>query len=254
MSSFCPNLPPLGNPKSHHHDLKSTRIQNSNLQCSMISPYPNCLVHLKPCNHFTPLTLPPLYFGFRLRNPWKMKENEMKVFCNLLSICLLHYNLCNLNLFSNQWLCTHMWFYNSDLLFHELNFWFYFHGMYLGYLFFCCWNSFHLFLFLNYLWFFLFLAPPYEVLWFFNLYFLLLSYFFYEVLWFLILYFLLLNFLLGHALASSSLFNASMVTQTSTFCFNFYSFVACDFICVVLTFNSLFSSCSFYMSTLIFCS
>jgi len=27
---FSPELPPLGNPKSHYHDSKPTRIQNSN--------------------------------------------------------------------------------------------------------------------------------------------------------------------------------------------------------------------------------
>ncbi len=64
MKSFSPKLPSLGSPKSHNHDSKPTRIQNSNLRCSMISPYPKCLVHPKPCNHVIPLTLPLLYFGF----------------------------------------------------------------------------------------------------------------------------------------------------------------------------------------------
>ncbi len=48
-------LSSLNSPKSHH-DSKPTRIQNSNLQCSMINPYPKCLVHPKPCKHPTPLT------------------------------------------------------------------------------------------------------------------------------------------------------------------------------------------------------
>ncbi len=115
---LSPKLPSLGNPKSHHHDSKPTRIQNSNLQCSMISPYHKCHVHPKQCNQPTPLTLTPLYFGFHPRNPSEMTKNEMKAFCNLLSTCLLHYNMYNLNLHNNQWLCTHFWLCNSDLLLH----------------------------------------------------------------------------------------------------------------------------------------
>jgi hypothetical protein len=88
MKSFSLEFPSLGSPKSDNHDSKPTRIQNSNLQCSMISPYSKCLVHPKPCNHFTPLTLPLQYFGFRPWNPCEMTENELKAFCNLLSICL----------------------------------------------------------------------------------------------------------------------------------------------------------------------
>jgi hypothetical protein len=45
ISSFSLDLPSLGSPKSHHHDSKPTRFQNSNLQCSMNSPYFKCLVH-----------------------------------------------------------------------------------------------------------------------------------------------------------------------------------------------------------------
>jgi hypothetical protein len=44
-SSSFPNLSSLGNPKSHHHDSKLTRIQNSKLQCSMNSPCLKCHVH-----------------------------------------------------------------------------------------------------------------------------------------------------------------------------------------------------------------
>jgi hypothetical protein len=66
MNSFSLDLPPLGSLKSHHHDLKPTWIQESNLQCSMINPYPNYLAHPKPCNHPTFLTLSPLYFGFHV--------------------------------------------------------------------------------------------------------------------------------------------------------------------------------------------
>ncbi len=55
MESFSPKLPSFGSPKSHHHDSKPTRIQNSNTLCSTISPYHKCLVHPKPCNQFTPL-------------------------------------------------------------------------------------------------------------------------------------------------------------------------------------------------------
>ncbi len=43
-----------------------------------------------------------------------------------------------------------------------------------------------------------------------------------------------------------------MVSQTSTFYFNSYSFSSCDFICAMVILSSLFSSCSFYMSLLIF--
>jgi hypothetical protein len=111
-----PRNPILGNAKSHNHDSKPIKIQNSNLQCSMINPYPKCLVHLKPYNHFTPLTLPLLYFGFCLQNLCEMTENELRAFYNLLSICLFHYNLYSLNLFSNQWFCTQLWLYNSNLL------------------------------------------------------------------------------------------------------------------------------------------
>ncbi len=82
----------------------------------MISPYPTYLIHLKPCNHPTPLTLPFLYFGFCPKNPWKMIENEMKVFCNLLRIYLLHYSLYSLDLFNSQWFNTHLWLCNFDLL------------------------------------------------------------------------------------------------------------------------------------------
>jgi hypothetical protein len=38
------DLPSLGSPKSHHHDSKLTKIQNSKLQCSMSNPRPKCLV------------------------------------------------------------------------------------------------------------------------------------------------------------------------------------------------------------------
>jgi hypothetical protein len=101
MKSFSLEFLSLGSPKSDNHVSKPTRIQNSNLQCSMISPYPKCLVHPKPCNHFTPLTLPLQYFGFRPWNPCEMTENELKAFCNLLSICLLQYSLYSLNLFNS---------------------------------------------------------------------------------------------------------------------------------------------------------
>ncbi len=36
MKSFSLKLPYLGSPKSHDHHSKPTRIQNSNLKCSMI--------------------------------------------------------------------------------------------------------------------------------------------------------------------------------------------------------------------------
>ncbi len=53
---FSLQVPSLGSPKSHHHDSKPTRIQNSNPHRSTINPYPKCFVHPKPCNHPTPLT------------------------------------------------------------------------------------------------------------------------------------------------------------------------------------------------------
>ncbi len=84
----------------------------------MISPYPKCLLHPKPCNHPTPLTLPPLHFGFHPGNSCEMIENEMKAFRNLLNICLLDYSLFSLDLFNNRWFCTHLWLYNSNLLIH----------------------------------------------------------------------------------------------------------------------------------------
>ncbi len=108
-------LLPLGNPKSHD-DSKPTKIQNSNPECSMIRPYFKCLVHPKPCNHPTPLTLPPLYFGFHPQNPCEMTENEMKALCYLLSICLLHNSLCSFDLLGNQRFYTQFWFCNFNLL------------------------------------------------------------------------------------------------------------------------------------------
>ncbi len=45
IQSFPPYLPSLSSPKSHHHDPKPTRIQNSNLQCSLNNPYLKCFVH-----------------------------------------------------------------------------------------------------------------------------------------------------------------------------------------------------------------
>jgi hypothetical protein len=35
MNFFLPNLPSLGSPKSHHHDSKSTKIQNSKFKPTM---------------------------------------------------------------------------------------------------------------------------------------------------------------------------------------------------------------------------
>jgi len=72
------DTPPLGNPKSFHYDSKLTRIQNSNQRSSLISPYFKCLVHPRPCNHPIPLTLSPLYFGFRPQNPCKMTKMKWK--------------------------------------------------------------------------------------------------------------------------------------------------------------------------------
>ncbi len=45
-----------------------------------------------------------------------------------------------------------------------------------------------------------------------------------------------------------------MVSQILTFCLKFYNSSSCDFNRVVLLLSSSFSSCSFLMSTLIFCS
>jgi hypothetical protein len=44
-SSSSQDLPSLGNPKSHHHDSKLTRIKNSKPQCSMNSPFSTCPIH-----------------------------------------------------------------------------------------------------------------------------------------------------------------------------------------------------------------
>jgi len=52
-------------------------------------------VHPKSCNHPTPLSLPLLYFGFHPWNLWKMIENVMKVFCNIINISPLYDSLCN---------------------------------------------------------------------------------------------------------------------------------------------------------------
>ncbi len=41
---------------SHIIMIKTTRIQNSNQQSSLINPYPNCLIHPKSHIHFTPST------------------------------------------------------------------------------------------------------------------------------------------------------------------------------------------------------
>jgi hypothetical protein len=71
----------------------------------MISPYPNAL--FIQSTHPTPLTLPLMYFALRPQILGKMTENEMKIFHVLLSICLLYYNLYSLNLYNNQWFCTH---------------------------------------------------------------------------------------------------------------------------------------------------
>ncbi len=49
---FFPISSPFGSPKSYHDESKPTRLQNSNLQCFMISPYPNCLTHPKPCKSY----------------------------------------------------------------------------------------------------------------------------------------------------------------------------------------------------------
>ncbi len=41
--------------------IKTTRIQNSNQQSSLISPYPICLVHLESHTQLTPLTIYLVY-------------------------------------------------------------------------------------------------------------------------------------------------------------------------------------------------
>ncbi len=146
----------------------------------------------KPCNHPTPLTLPPLNFGFHPWNSWKMTKNEMKIFYNFLNMFLLHYSFCSLDLFSNSWFCNHLWLCSFNLVFHYPNLW-----LYLGHLLFYWWNRLHLLLFLNYMWFFLFMAPSFEILWFLCLYFLLLSCLSFEVLWFFSLHFLLLSCSVG---------------------------------------------------------
>jgi hypothetical protein len=67
----------------------------------MISPYPNALF-IQTLYSSYPLNITPLlYFGFCPQNPCKMIENEMRVFCILLNIWLLYYDLCNLHMYNN---------------------------------------------------------------------------------------------------------------------------------------------------------
>ncbi len=63
--------PPLGNPQSsswfktnNNSKFKLTKFLDQSLSWMLIHP--------KSCIHPTPLTLPPLYFGFHPQNPWKM--------------------------------------------------------------------------------------------------------------------------------------------------------------------------------------
>ncbi len=118
IHNFCQNSHLWAIPNHINMNQNQTRIQNSNLQCSMISPYPKYLIHPKQCNQPIPLRLPPLYFGSHPRNPYEMKENEMKIVGNLLSIWLLHYSIYSLNLCRNQWFCTQLWLCSSNLLLH----------------------------------------------------------------------------------------------------------------------------------------
>jgi hypothetical protein len=80
LPSFVPKLFILGSPKSHHHGSKNNK--NSKFKITMFhdQSLSKCLVHP---NHvlILPLTLPPLCFGFHHRNPWKMINCEMNVFC-----------------------------------------------------------------------------------------------------------------------------------------------------------------------------
>ncbi len=48
MKFFSQEVLSLSSPRSHHHNSKPTRIQHSNLQCSMINSYSKCLVCPKP--------------------------------------------------------------------------------------------------------------------------------------------------------------------------------------------------------------
>ncbi len=110
MKSFSQNSHLWAVPNHVNIIQNQTRIQNSNLQCSMTNPYFTCLVHPKQCIQLTPLTFPPFYYGLYPKNPC-----EMKVVYNLLSIWLFHYSFYSLNLYVNQWFCTHLWLCNFDL-------------------------------------------------------------------------------------------------------------------------------------------
>ncbi len=63
-----------------------------------------------------------MYFGFCPRNLGKMTKNEVNVFYNVFNIYLLYDNLCNLNLYNNQWFCTHLWLYNFNMYLHLYSF------------------------------------------------------------------------------------------------------------------------------------
>ncbi len=75
-----PELSLLGSPKSHHHVSKNNKNSKFKLTMFHDQSLSKCLVHP---NHvlILPLTLPPLCFGFHHRNPWKMINCEMNVFC-----------------------------------------------------------------------------------------------------------------------------------------------------------------------------
>jgi hypothetical protein len=56
--SSSPNLPSLGNPKSHHHDSKPTRIQKFKTTMFHEQSLSQMPCSSKSCNHATPLTFP----------------------------------------------------------------------------------------------------------------------------------------------------------------------------------------------------
>ncbi len=69
----------------------------------------------KPCTHPTPLTLPPLYFGFCPQNPYKMIENENESIPYLYTHLSPPLHIYRLHLYNNEWFCPHLWLCSFDL-------------------------------------------------------------------------------------------------------------------------------------------
>ncbi len=117
----------------------------------------------------------------------------MRVFYILLNICLPFYNfVISIYIGTNGFISTSC---SAIMLSSPTN-------SVCGFIFRCCildtsswcWNSLHLFLLLNFMWFCFFLTPSSKVLWFFWLYLLLLNCSIFEVQWFFKLHFHLLGY------------------------------------------------------------